>query len=78
LQDTRKRKKDSAMRLRIKEIAEQKGINKSQLSRRCDMTQETIAKLWTDSDVDAADAKTSTLEKIAEVLNVNVKDLIVG
>jgi len=64
------------MKLRIKEIAEAQGFNKTSFARRCDMTLDTIDKVWTDSDKEAADIKNSTLEKIAKALGVTTKDLI--
>jgi DNA-binding Xre family transcriptional regulator len=66
------------MKYRIKELAEARGLNKSQLARRCDVHGETISKIWADSNVDViSDTSTATLEKIAKVLGVTVNDLIV-
>lgn len=65
------------MRLRIKETAMKQGLNKAQLARRCDMNQATIDKVWTDPTVDVQGVNSTTIDKIAMVLNVNAKDLIV-
>lgn len=64
------------MRLRIKALAEAQGFNKTSFARRCDVAIETIDKVWTDSDKEAANIKSNTLEKIAKVLGVTPKDLI--
>ena len=53
------------------------GLNKAQLARRCDMNQATIDKVWTDTTVDVQGVNSTTIDKIAMVLNVNAKDLIV-
>jgi transcriptional regulator with XRE-family HTH domain len=64
------------MKLRIKELAESQGFNKTSFARRCDMTLDTIDKVWKDSKEEAADIKNSTLEKIAAALGVTAKELI--
>jgi DNA-binding Xre family transcriptional regulator len=61
------------IRLRVRQIAESKGVNMSQLSRRADVAYNTIRAIWDDERKDVA---VSTLEKIARALNVSVHDLI--
>lgn len=61
------------IRLRIKEISEAKNVNMSQLSRRADVSYNTIRAIWDD---DTKDVAVSTLEKIAQALGVSVHDLI--
>jgi transcriptional regulator with XRE-family HTH domain len=60
-------------RLKVKEIAEAKGVNMSQLSRRADLAYRTISQLWHNP---GHDASLSTLAKIAKVLDVSIHDLI--
>jgi transcriptional regulator with XRE-family HTH domain len=60
-------------RLKIKEVAEAKGVNMSQLSRRADLAYRTISLLWHNPKHDAS---ISTLTKIARVLGVSIHDLI--
>ena len=60
-------------RLKIKEVAEAKGVNMSQLSRRADLAYRTISLLWHNPEHDAS---MSTLTKIARVLGVSIHDLI--
>ncbi len=60
-------------RLRVKEIAQSKGVSMGLLSRRANLTLGVIRKLWRNPHHDAS---FSTLQKIAEALNVSVKDLI--
>ncbi len=59
-------------RLRIKEIAEARGISRTKLSRLADINYATINSLWTD---ETRDVLVGTLEKIARVLKVPVTDL---
>ncbi|HVB20618.1 MAG TPA: helix-turn-helix transcriptional regulator [Ktedonobacteraceae bacterium] len=61
------------MRLRIKEVAEERGFNMSSLSRASDVSFRTIKRLWKDP---TQSANTYTLERIARALNVRVADLI--
>lgn len=60
-------------KLKVREVAEARGINKSQLSRRADLAQTTINEIW---DGTRQDVRVSTLEAIARVLGVKVADLI--
>ena len=61
-------------RLRIRELAEARGLDQSKLSRRADISLRTIHKLW--SDKEDVEAELSTLRKIARVLDVKLTDLI--
>ncbi len=62
-------------RLRIKEVAQQRGIGMNALARRADMSIITVRKLWRDD----AEYNPSllTLQKIADALSVSVQDLLV-
>jgi DNA-binding Xre family transcriptional regulator len=60
------------IRLKIKEVAEACGVNKSQLSRRADLGMTTINELW---DGTREDVKLSTLAAIARALGVKTGDL---
>jgi DNA-binding Xre family transcriptional regulator len=62
-----------AVRLRIREIAEKQRFNISSLSRKADVSQNTIRRLWHDPyrHVDI-----SVLERIAKVLGVATGDLL--
>jgi len=59
-------------RLRVKEVAEQKGFKKARLGRLADITPHTINKIFRDPYTNVAH---STLWKIAGVLGVEVSDL---
>lgn len=61
------------VRLKIKEIAERRGINKAQLSRRADIGTTTVHELWEGT---RENVTLETLAKIARVLGVRVVDLI--
>ncbi len=61
------------IRLRIREIAEEKGYNMSSLSRKSDVSFKTVKRLWKDP---YQTANTDTLEKLAKALGVSVRDLI--
>lgn len=60
------------LRLRVKEIAESKGYNQSQLSRAADMPLDTIRRIWHNP---YHEVRLSTLNRIAQVLQVPAKDL---
>ncbi len=60
-------------RLRVKEIAAEKGISWQALSRRSDLNYKTVAKIMHDP---YAEITTVTLNRLAEALGVSVKDLI--
>jgi DNA-binding Xre family transcriptional regulator len=59
-------------KLKVKEAAEAKGVNKSQLSRRSDLAMTTINQLW---DGTRTDVKMQTLAAIARALGVSIGDL---
>ena len=61
------------IRLRIREIAEEKGYNMSSLSRKSDVSFKTVKRLWKDP---YQTANTDTLEKLAKALGVSVRDLL--
>jgi DNA-binding Xre family transcriptional regulator len=61
------------IRLRIREIAEQKGIGMGKLARLADVNQKTIQGIWRDP---YQSLTTKTLEKIAKALGVPSRDLI--
>ncbi|HYL43034.1 MAG TPA: helix-turn-helix transcriptional regulator [Ktedonobacteraceae bacterium] len=61
------------VRLKIREIAESKGIGMSRLSRLADVHYKTIQHVWRDP---TAGINTKTLEKIAKALEVSTADLI--
>lgn len=60
-------------RLRIREVAEEKGMSMGLLSRKANVTMNVIRKIWRN---DQHDASFSTLQKIAGALGVDVRDLI--
>lgn len=61
------------IRQRIKEVAESKGINQGQLSRRSDVGYTTIRRIFDDPYYSI---NFSTLEKIAKALGVPATELI--
>lgn len=61
------------LRLRVKELAEERGYNMSSLSRASDVSFTTIKRFFRNP---YAYANTDTLEKIALTLGVEVGDLI--
>ncbi len=64
---------DSMTRVRIREIAEARGLDVAKLSRRADLAYRTVWQLWNDPD---RDVSIKTLGKIADALGVPVTDLI--
>jgi len=64
---------DMTVRLRVKELAEQRGFNISTLSRKSDVSQNTIRRLWHDP---YRHVEISVLEKIARVLGIPTGDLL--
>ena len=60
-------------RLRIKEIAEEKGMSMTKLSYRSEVAYNTVRKLFRDP---YAEVTVTTLRRIADVLGVSVKDLL--
>jgi DNA-binding Xre family transcriptional regulator len=61
------------IRLKVKEIAEQKGFNQSTLSRKADVDFKTVQRLFRDP---TRDISVSTLVKLARALKVDVNDLL--
>lgn len=61
------------LRLRVKEIAEDKGYNMSSLSRAADVHFTTIKRIWRNP---YEGANIVTLKKIARVLAVSLDDLV--
>ncbi|HEY4037148.1 MAG TPA: helix-turn-helix transcriptional regulator [Ktedonobacteraceae bacterium] len=61
------------VRLRIKEIAEQKGFNQSSLSRAADVSFNTVKRIYRDP---YKEVTTTTLHRIARALGVPIADLI--
>jgi len=61
------------VRLRVKEIAEQKGFNISSLSRKADIGFSTVKRIFRDP---YKEVTTTTLEKLARALEVPTADLI--
>lgn len=61
------------IRLRVKEVAEAKGYNISSLSRAADIGLATMRKIWNKPE---SSVNTTTLEKIARVLNVDISLLL--
>ena len=64
------------LKLNVKKIALQQGLDKSKLSRRADLNLRTIDRVWYDPDQNIQKIETDTLEKLAAALGVSVRDLI--
>ncbi len=64
------------VRLRIKEVAQEKGISMNKLARITDLNLGTVRKLWRNDDPNY-DPALSTLQKIAHVLDVPLQELLV-
>lgn len=62
-------------RLRVKEVAQAKGIGMNKLARLADLNIITMRRLWRDDE--KYDPSLSTLQKVAVVLSVSVQDLLV-
>jgi DNA-binding Xre family transcriptional regulator len=62
-----------ALRHRIKEVAESRGITKTMISRRAEIHYRTVNELWNDP---YRPVKTDILYRIAQVLGVSVHDLL--
>jgi transcriptional regulator with XRE-family HTH domain len=60
------------LRLKVKEVAEQKGYNQSTLSRASDVPINTIRRIWRNPYYEV---RLATLNKIASVLGVPTTDL---
>ncbi len=61
------------IRLKIKEVAQQKGFSMSRLSRESNMAYKTIQTIWRDP---YHEVTTTTLNKLARTLGVNPTELI--
>jgi DNA-binding Xre family transcriptional regulator len=59
-------------KLRVREIAEQQGLNASKLSRRADLSQPVVYGIWNNP---YAVCTTVTLEKLAKALGVSIGEL---
>lgn len=60
------------LRLKVREVAESRGVNMSQLARKADLGFSTIKRLWKDP---YKKTNTELLEKIADALQCSVVDL---
>ena len=61
------------VRLRVKEVAAEKGVSMTKLSQRSEVAYNTVRKLFRDP---YAEVTLSTLRRLADVLGVSTKDLI--
>jgi DNA-binding Xre family transcriptional regulator len=61
------------VRLRIKEVAAEKGVSMTKLSQRSEVAYNTVRKLMRDP---YAEVTLSTLRRLADVLGVSTRDLI--
>ena len=61
------------IRLRVREIAEQKGLSRTKLSRLSDTNYKTVDTIWKNPYKEVG---TATLERLAKALGVKVVDLI--
>ncbi|HET9922279.1 MAG TPA: helix-turn-helix transcriptional regulator [Ktedonobacteraceae bacterium] len=61
------------IRLKIREVAQAKGISRTRLSRLADTNYKTINALWNDP---YREVTTTTLDKIAKALGVSVTELL--
>ena len=61
------------IRLKIKEVAQQKGFSMSRLSRESNMAYKTIQTIWRDP---YHEVTTTTLDKLARTLEVDPSELI--
>ncbi len=61
------------VRLRVREIAEQKGISMGKLSRRADVSYKTIKRIYRDPNYSVT---VTTLEKLARALEVPTSALL--
>jgi DNA-binding Xre family transcriptional regulator len=60
-------------RLRVKEVANRKGISMTKLSQRSEVAYNTVRRLWRDPYTDVT---LSTLQRLADVLGVAVSELL--
>jgi DNA-binding Xre family transcriptional regulator len=64
------------LKLNIKQIAQKRGLSKARLSRKADLDPRTIDRVWKDASENIEPVETDTLNKIAEALEVTIKELI--
>jgi DNA-binding Xre family transcriptional regulator len=60
-------------RLWVKEVANKKGISLTKLSQRSEVAYNTVRRIWRDPYTDVT---ISTLQRLADVLGVNVSELL--
>jgi len=60
-------------RLRVKEVANKKGISLTKLSQRSEVAYNTVRRIWREPYTDVT---LSTLQRLADVLKVDVNELI--
>lgn len=60
-------------RLRVKEVAQQKSMSLTKLSQRSEVAYNTVRRVWRDPYTDVT---LSTLQRLADVLGVDVRELI--
>jgi DNA-binding Xre family transcriptional regulator len=60
-------------RLRIKEVSIEKGISLTKLSQRSEVAYNTVRRVWRDPFTDVT---LSTLQRLADVLGVDVRELV--
>ena len=60
-------------RLRVKEVANGKGISLTKLSQRSEVAYNTVRRIWREPYTDVT---LSTLQRLADVLGVDVRELI--
>ncbi|HLX40333.1 MAG TPA: helix-turn-helix transcriptional regulator [Ktedonobacteraceae bacterium] len=60
-------------KLRVKEVAQQKGISQTKLSQRSEVAYNTVRRVWRDPYTDVT---LSTLQRLADVLGVDVRELM--
>ena len=60
-------------RLRVKEVAQVKGISLTKLSQRSEVAYNTVRRVWRDPFTDVT---VSTLQRLADVLGVDVRELL--
>lgn len=65
-------KREMRTRLKVKEIAESKGLNRAKLARQADLTYDTLHAIWNDP---FRKVSMETLLKLARALNVDVSEL---
>ena len=60
-------------RLRVKEVANEKDVSLTKLSQRSEVAYNTVRRIWRDPFTDVT---LSTLQRLADVLKVDVNELI--